>query len=140
MGKYEPLGQFLRTQRAERVAMSFADIERILKGKLPPSKQHRAWWSNNPSNNVMTKQWLDAGYKTEEVDVTVGRLVFKRDTSDKAPVDVENFWQRLKPLKGMITIVPGTDLTAPVFDEDDWVTDAWGRNLASNKEDDGAAS
>ena len=29
MGKYEPLGEFLRRQRAEEVHMTFADIERV---------------------------------------------------------------------------------------------------------------
>ena len=39
---------------------------------------HRAWWSNNPSNNVMTKVWLAAGYLTEQVDVSARKLVFRR--------------------------------------------------------------
>src|SRR5438034_719397 len=59
MGKYEPLGQFLRKQRAAAVPLTFREIEKITGVKLPPKAQHhRAWWSNNPSNNVMTKVWL----------------------------------------------------------------------------------
>jgi hypothetical protein len=79
MGKYEPLGQFLRKQEAEFLPMRFAEIERLLGDKLPASsKEHRAWWSNNPSNNVMTRQWLDAGYETEAVDLAAERLVFRK--------------------------------------------------------------
>ena len=79
MGKYEPLGNYLRSKKLERIAMSFAEIERIINAKLPPSKLHRAWWSNNPDNNVMTREWLDAGYETESVDTASGRLVFRRN-------------------------------------------------------------
>jgi hypothetical protein len=141
MSKYEPLGVFLRAQRGARVVLSFEEIERLLHSKLPASKVQRAFWSNNPSNNVMTKFWLEAGFKTEDVDLAAGRLVFKREAGNEGSVDVENFWQRLKPLQGMVTIVPDTDLTAPAFDDSDWEeTDAWGRNMAANKENDGSSS
>ena len=80
--KYQPLTQHLRGQRANRVPMSFAEIERALGTKLPPSASaHRAWWSNNPDNNVMTKAWLTAGFETEQVDLAGRRLVFKRVTA-----------------------------------------------------------
>jgi hypothetical protein len=79
MSKYEPLGQFLRQQDALYLPMRFAEIESVLGSKLPPSsKGHRAWWSNNPSNNVMTKQWLEAGYETEAVDLAAEKLVFRK--------------------------------------------------------------
>jgi len=56
MEKYALLGDFLRRQRALEVTLTFDEIERITGVKLPPKAQHhRAWWSNNPSNNVMTK-------------------------------------------------------------------------------------
>src|SRR4051812_20975914 len=78
MGKYEPLNAFLKSQSRDLVPMTFAELERVLKSKLPPSKLHRAWWSNNPDNNVMTKEWLDAGYETESVDISGEKLVFRR--------------------------------------------------------------
>src|SRR2546421_10041955 len=79
MGKYEPLGQFLRKQRSPEVPLTFREIEKITGAKLPPKAQHhRAWWSNNPSNNVMTKVWLEAGYESAQVDVAARRLVFRR--------------------------------------------------------------
>jgi hypothetical protein len=59
--------------------MSFADIERIIGFKLPEKSQtHRAWWSNNPGNNVMTKIWIDSGFRTEQLDIEARRLVFRR--------------------------------------------------------------
>ena len=78
MGKYSPLKEFLVGQNQEHVPMTFAEIEKILDFKLPASKQYPAWWSNNPSNNPMTKEWLDAGYETESVNTASGRLVFRR--------------------------------------------------------------
>jgi len=79
MAKYEALGEFLKRQREERVSMSFAEIERIIAAKLPPSaRKHRPWWSNNPTNSVITKVWLDAGFESTEVDMAGRRLVFRR--------------------------------------------------------------
>ena len=76
--KYHPLTQHLRAQAGERVRMTFGEIERVIGGKLPPSAASRAWWSNNPSNNVMTKAWLEAGFESEQVDLSGRKLVFRR--------------------------------------------------------------
>jgi hypothetical protein len=129
MGKYEPLGKFLRRQGSEMVALKFDDIERILGSKLPESsRQHRAWWSNNPNNNVMTKVWLDAGFQTEQVDIERRRLVFRRVSAGKrsgrqndAQVPATSAPSKeatrrhplLGALKGLIRVMPGTDLTKP---------------------------
>src|SRR3954465_11355862 len=65
MGKYEPLGEFLRKQRTQEVPLTFREIEKITGMKLPPKAQHhRAWWSNNPDNNVMTKVWLPTRFES----------------------------------------------------------------------------
>src|ERR1700734_3125598 len=78
MGKYEPLGTFLRGQRKQEVPLTFTEIEKITGVKLPPKAQHhRAWWSNNASNNVMTKVWLEAGYESAQVDMSARKLVFR---------------------------------------------------------------
>ena len=131
MSKYDSLGHFLADNEFNEVRMTFEDIEKVLGFELPERSQHiRAWWSNNPSNNVMTKAWLAAGYKTEQVDIEGRKLVFRRirpraaKASDK-PSTPEG--KELKPrrhpafgsMKGLTTIAPGTDLTAPVDPE--WV-------------------
>src|SRR6476619_4586490 len=92
MGKYEPLGQFLRKQRAQEVPLTFREIEKIIGAKLPPNSQHyRAWWSNNPFNNVMTKVWLEAGFESAQVDMEGRKLVFRRiaTASDATPCFAE---------------------------------------------------
>ena len=78
MSKYEPLGAFLQSRDAEAVPMTFAQIEKLIGAKLPPSAKYRAWWSNNPTNSVMTKVWLEAGFRSESVDLGARKLVFRR--------------------------------------------------------------
>ena len=77
MSKYAPLAAHLREVGQETVPMTFADIERIIGTNLPPSAfKHRPWWSNNPANSVITRSWLEAGYKTANVDMAGQKLVF----------------------------------------------------------------
>jgi hypothetical protein len=125
MGKYSRLGEFLKAQRTKEVPMTFAEIERIIGGKLPPSSpQYPAWWSNNPSNNVMTKEWLSAGFRTEQVDVKSRKVVFRRveqDTpkaSSALPVKKGERHPLFGALKGLVRIPPGVDLTEPA--DPDW--------------------
>jgi hypothetical protein len=130
MGKYEPLGEFLRAQGTQEVPMTFAQIEKITGVKLPPKAQHhRAWWSNNPSNNVMTKVWLAAGYETERVDMAARKLIFRRvanaaaqagdfaESTPKPYATKEGRHPLRGALKGMIRIALGVDLTAPADPE-----------------------
>lgn len=129
MSKYEPLGIFLRKQTRSSIPMTFREIEQVVGGRLPGSKKHRAWWSNNPSNNVMTHQWLGAGYETESVDIAGEKLVFRRArrpvanetpaSSDSSPDGVSD--RKRHPIfgcmKGTITISPGVDITQPADPE-----------------------
>jgi hypothetical protein len=120
MGKYSRLGEFLRSQRTSAVPMTFAEIERVIGGKLPPSAPHYpAWWSNNPSNNVMTKVWLEAGFRTEQVDVKSRRVVFRRaEQKGSSPQTVPSGRHPLfGALKGLARIPAGVDLTAPADPE-----------------------
>ena len=126
MSKYQALRTFLTDRRSECVPMTFRDIEEVLGFKLPESQKYPAWWSNNPTNNVMTNEWLAAGYKTEQVDIEGRKLVFKRVQPPALPhrrgEEADGDQQSdLKPrrhpgfglMKGLTTIAPGTDLTAP---------------------------
>lgn len=131
MGKYEPLNAFLKAQTRDHVPMTFAEIEQILGDELPRSKLHRAWWSNNPNNNVMTREWLDAGYETESVDIAGEKLVFRRvgrragDVPSSGAVSpVSDTPRRGRHpgfgfMKGLIAIEPGFDVTGP-FDDTPW--------------------
>lgn len=132
MSKYEPLQAYLRRQNTEAIPMSFAEIEEVLGFPLPKSQIYPAWWSNNPTNNVMTNEWLAAGYRTEQVDVEGRKLVFKRSGPVAAGEDRKATRDKSRDgrhpmigfLKGMITIKPGVDLTEPADPE--WGELAWG--------------
>lgn len=130
MGKYAPLGQFLRRQRSREVPLTFREIEKITGVKLPPKAQHhRAWWSNNPSNNVMTKVWLEAGFESAQVDIEGRKLVLRRVAKAAEPASgfaesapqpyatKEGRHPAFGALKGMIRVAPGVDLTEPADPE-----------------------
>lgn len=76
--KYHSLTDHLRRSGAPAVPMTFADVERVIGAKLPRSAAERAWWSNNPANNVMTRAWRAAGYESTRVDMRNRTLVFRR--------------------------------------------------------------
>jgi hypothetical protein len=134
VGKYDPLGEYLRKQRLSRVPMTFREIERLIGAKLPNSRRYPAWWSNNPFNNVMTQVWLDAGYKTEEVDIEAEKLVFRKVESSPGIAQSEAISTAGKAeevahpilgwLKGTVRVAPGVDLTEPA--DPDWGKRAYG--------------
>jgi predicted CopG family antitoxin len=79
MSEYQQLAQHLSAITTETWPASFSDIERIIGRRLPPSAyQHRPWWSNNTANSAMTRIWVAAGWKSEQVDMAGQRLVFRR--------------------------------------------------------------
>ena len=124
--KYESLEAHLLECRESEVPMTFEKVEEIVGTALPPSAfRHRAWWSNNPSNSVITHAWLRAGYKSAEVDMSGHKLVFRKSDGEGTPAgaDVpgapetprESIVSRIAgALKGTVTVKPGTDLTEPV--------------------------
>ena len=145
MSKYEPLADHLRGSGQTALPMTFSEIEKIIGSGLPASAfRHRAWWSNNPSNSVITYAWLKAGYKTAKVDMPGRSLVFCKAAPAGPPLQAENglppvpidgppvradaessepaaagFFHRIfGALKGTVTVKPGVELTEPV--ETEW--------------------
>lgn len=124
--KYEPLTEFLRRQSRAVVRMSFDEIERVIGAKLPPSAtRHRAWWSNNAQNNVMTRAWRDAGFESEDVDMKGRRVAFRRVRAEPSRETGAPFVDRVTEgrhpligwMKGTLTIAEGVDLTQPADPE-----------------------
>ena len=127
--KYAPLESHLRDSGRAHVPMTFDEIEHVIGVRLPAAAfKHRALWSNNPSNWVMTKAWLAAGYQTERVDMEKRKLVFRKAVPDaltpRAVGDSStaeprgSFVDILGVLKDTVTISPGTNLTDPI--NEDW--------------------
>ncbi|HID68207.1 MAG TPA: hypothetical protein EYP31_08120, partial [Roseibacterium sp.] len=101
-------------------------IESVIDDSLPASaRKHRAWWSNNPSNSVITYAWLAAGYKTSAVNMESETLVFRRTggSPPAAPAAAGSLDPADEPpaifgcMKGTITFVEGVDLTKPADPE-----------------------
>ena len=129
MSRYAPLATFLAQLSTDEARLTFAEIEALLGVSLPASKRYPAWWSNNPSNNPMTKVWLGAGFVTEQVDIPAERLVFRR--AESAPRGVVEAGAAFRPdapapafrpdwladlrakLGGTVTVAAGWDLTNP---------------------------
>lgn len=124
MSKYQPLQEYLLNSNASTLSLKFSDIEKILGFKLPASSyKHRAFWSNNPSNNVMTEAWLKAGYETQEVDLAARKLIFLK-ANDNLPNSNEietnekpSFKSIFGALKGQMIVFPDVDLTEPLWPE-----------------------
>lgn len=107
--------------------MSFDEIESVLGFPLPAvARSSRAWWSNNPSNNVMTGVWIGAGFRSEQVDMSAATVVFRRAATSAPPRPATAEHERLSPLfgclKGTVRRAPDLDLTAPA-------DPAWGLDL-----------
>lgn len=75
--KYIGLTNYLIGLKVEQVTLSFSEIENIISDALPPSAyKHRAFWSNSRSHSV-AYGWLDAGYKTVNVDFLNNKVDFQ---------------------------------------------------------------
>jgi len=125
--KYDPLEDYLKRVDGDAIPMGFSEIEQVLGFELPPSSRtQRAWWSNNASNNVMTKAWIEAGYETASVDMEAGTLIFKRSkTASISAAQVKSPMRtgpRRHPLfgamKGLLAVPADLDLTQPA--DADW--------------------
>jgi len=130
--KYGLLAAHLRGQTGNQVSMTFAEVAEAAGGALPASAyRHRPWWANSRAQHTQARAWLDAGFRTEDVDMEGQRVTFVREakgmrempqafgheaaeTETGIPVHPLYGW-----MKGTFTIEPGWDLTNPVFDDEE---------------------
>lgn len=122
MSKYESLRSHLTSLDAPSWRASFAEIEGILGFALPRSAYaYPAWWSNDATGHSHSLAWLEAGWKTEQVDIAGQKLTFRRGGVRVTPVETGKK-ARLKlgggdtlhgAIPGVMQMVSGTDLTKP---------------------------
>jgi hypothetical protein len=78
MTKYSPLRDFLTHQSKHEVRLDFDQVEKILGASLPRSAyEHQAWWANDPGHS-QCRSWHDAGWKTENLNLSRRTVVFTR--------------------------------------------------------------
>ncbi|WP_419198238.1 DUF7662 domain-containing protein [Novosphingobium resinovorum] len=87
MGKYAPLGTFLRRWKnkhdLDQLELTFADIERIIGALLPNSASKHDWWRNEASlerGHKQSRSWLEAGFEAHPLKGTE-RVRFRRRCS-----------------------------------------------------------
>jgi hypothetical protein len=114
VGKYEALPQFLARKDLTIQRISFREIENILGFKLPKSAyEHEAWWSNNPTGHSHARAWLESGWRTESIDLPGRKVTFRRSIESPLPAAPSQKRDPWGCMAGTVTILPGTDLTAP---------------------------
>lgn len=63
MGVYDSLRDYLKLQKFKELELSFAEIEKIIGGNLPPSSERPQWWANQVGGSRPQRDaWRDAGF------------------------------------------------------------------------------
>jgi DNA-binding transcriptional regulator YiaG len=77
--KYEGLYHFLAEASGDAIHLSFAEVERIIQGQLPPSaRRDQAFWSNRKRGAVQASAWISAGFRVASVDLELKTVAFER--------------------------------------------------------------
>jgi hypothetical protein len=81
-GKYLPLEAYLSAvpKSSRKIVLSFAEIEAILKFKLPSSAyEDGRWWEREKEgNHVNRRAWMNAGWKVAALDHKKKKVTFQR--------------------------------------------------------------
>jgi hypothetical protein len=82
--RYALLVEFLATQTADTIPMTFEQVEDIMQDVLPPSARTSIpFWSS--TNVALGRAIVAGGFKPTNVDLWNERVIFARDTSGRRP-------------------------------------------------------
>ena len=110
MGVYEPISRFLTKTKARSVTLTFEQVESILCRPLPRSAySHPEWWSNNTKGHSHARSWVEAGWRTREINLKEQSIVFARLKSRQPP----NIPDPFGAMRGSVVFVPDVDLVEP---------------------------
>lgn len=88
--RYYPLKTYFQKITADKIALTFTQIEKIVGFKLPLSaKKYPSWWSHKSSQNAICDAWTSAGFVKQRVDIDDEKVYLYRDVSRKA-VEIPN--------------------------------------------------
>jgi hypothetical protein len=80
MAKYDPLIALLEATSSDSLRLSFGDVEKTLKDRLPESaRKYAAWWANSSVEDTHSwaHAWQAAGWKAS-VQLAAGMVEFRR--------------------------------------------------------------
>ena len=102
--RYAPLTLWLQGQvetGLNKRVLTFEEVENIIEDKLPPSaRQHRSWWANATVGHTQSQQWLEAGWRVSNVNISEERVVFSR-IDDRQSAYIKFFNQLLPKLESV---------------------------------------
>lgn len=71
-----------RPPRQDRIELTFEEIEAIIGDELPSSaRRHSAWWANDSVSHAQAREWLEAGWRKGQLNMTEQRVTFVRTRS-----------------------------------------------------------
>ena len=63
MSKYDPLRDYLQSQKHSELKLTFKEIEGLLGSSLPASAERPQWWANQTTpGHPQREAWRAAGY------------------------------------------------------------------------------
>ncbi len=75
---YIGITSYLEKCNRTSITMSFMDVKKVNGDHLPMSAyKHNAWWSNTESHS-QAFGWMNAGYRTTDVDIIAQRVTFEK--------------------------------------------------------------
>lgn len=79
--KYAELAVLLQSLslKENSVILPFNFIEKIIDSELPKTaREHRSWWANDSVGHVQSRQWLEAGWRVSNVNISQEVVTFSR--------------------------------------------------------------
>jgi DNA-binding transcriptional regulator YiaG len=78
VAKYVPLYEYLAGSGQDQVTLALTEIEKLIGEDLPATaRNNRGWWSNR-KRAFQSSAWMEAGYKTTQVDLETGQVTFAK--------------------------------------------------------------
>lgn len=98
--EYKKLYTHLCGLQVKEWKTTFDEIESIIGSRLPDyARKDRGWWANKRlvKGLLITSLWIDAGWKTAEVDMDAEKLVFVKlnGPEDIPEVSLDDIWPPL---------------------------------------------
>lgn len=79
MSIYTPIRDYLSKLDVNVVELSFAEIEKIIRRKLPDSaSKYNLWWANDRSHTQAENGWLAAGWEAHGTNLNLKTVRFSR--------------------------------------------------------------